>query len=195
MGDFNPKVEAFFAKAGPWQKELAALRAILLDSRLTEDFKWRSPCYTFQDGNVATIWGLKESCALSFFKGVLLSDVDGILVAPGKNSRSVRMVRFTSVEQIAGMEAILKDYIREAIGAEEVGLKVDFRDGDLDLPEELVKKLEEDPDLKTAFEALTPGRQRGYVLHFSQAKQSSTRLSRIEKHRPRILVGKGLHDR
>lgn len=195
VGEVNPKVEAFFTKASKWREELEALRAILLDCPVGEEFKWCSPCYTVRGGNVATVWGLKENCALSFFKGVLLKDEKKILVAPGENSRSVRMVKFTSVSDIAEMEAILKDYIHEAVEVEKAGLKVDFRKDDLAFPEELTAKLEDTPDLKAAFEALTPGRQRGYVLHFSQPKQSKTRISRIEKCVPRILEGKGLQDR
>lgn len=195
MSETNAKVEAFFSDAKTWRKELEALRAILLESPLSEDFKWRSPCYTFQGGNVATLWGFKQDCALSFFKGVLLKDPKGILVAPGENSRSVRMVRFTGVAEIADKQPVLKDYIREAIAVEKAGLKVEFRKDDLDRPQELVERLDADPALKAAFEALTPGRQRGYILHFSQPKQSKTRVSRIEKYAPRILAGKGLHDR
>jgi uncharacterized protein YdeI (YjbR/CyaY-like superfamily) len=195
MHEVNPKVEAFFANAKRWREELAALRAILLDCPVTEEFKWRAPCYTFQGGNVATVWGLKENCALSFFKGVLLKDAEGILVAPGENSRSMRLIKFTSVPEISAMEAILKNYIHEAIDVEKDGLKVDFRKDDLEFPEELVNKLNENADLKAAFEALTPGRQRGYTLYFSKPKQSRTRVSRIEKCAPRILDGKGLHDR
>ena len=191
----NPKAEAFFANATTWRNELAALRAILLDCPVREDFKWRSPCYTFDGGNVATVWGLKENCVIAFFKGVLLKDPENILVAPGKNSRSVRMVRFTSVADIAAMKAVLKDYVREAIDIEKAGLKVDFNNDDLDLPDELVARLGDDPDLKAAFAALTPGRQRGYVLYFSQPKQSKTRVSRIEKCAAKIRDGKGLHDR
>lgn len=195
MSETNAKVEAFFSDAKTWRKELEALRAILLESPLSEDFKWRSPCYTFQGGNVATLWGFKQDCALSFFKGVLLKDPKGILVAPGENSRSVRMVRFTGVAEIADKQHVLKDYIREAIAVEKAGLKVEFRKDDLDRPQELVERLDADPALKAAFEALTPGRQRGYILHFSQPKQSKTRVSRIAKYAPRILAGKGLHDR
>jgi uncharacterized protein YdeI (YjbR/CyaY-like superfamily) len=195
MSETNPKVEAFFAKAKTWRKELEALRAILRASPVTEEFKWRSPCYTFEGGNIASVWGLKDACVLSFFKGVLLKDAKRILVAPGENSRSVRMARFTSVAEITKKKTILKDYIREAIEIEKAGLKVDFPKDDLVYPAELVARLDEDPGLKTAFEALTPGRQRGYVLYFSQPKQSKTRVSRIEKHAPRILDGKGMHDR
>ena len=195
MSEVNPRAEAFFANARKWRQELEALRAILLACPVAETFKWRSPCYTAHGGNVATVWGFRESCALSFFKGVLLKDPESILVAPGKNSRSVRMIRFTSLAEIAGMETILKDYVHEAVELEKAGLKVEFRKDDLELPAELITKLDENPDLKAAFEALTPGRQRGYILHFSQPKQSKTRVSRIEKHRLRILHGKGLHDR
>ncbi len=195
MSGVNPKVEAFFAKTRKWREELATLRAILLDCPVTEDFKWRSPCYTYRESNVATLWGLKESCGLSFFKGVLLNDTAGVLVAPGENSRSVRMIKFTSVGQIVEMEAIVKAYFLEADKVEKAGLKVDFRDDDLAFPEELFKKLNDDPALKKAFETLTPGRRRGYTLYFSQPKQSKTRVSRIEKSVPKILNGKGLHDR
>lgn len=195
MSGTNSKVDAYFSKAEKWREELETLRRILLDCPVTEEFKWRSPCYTFRKSNVVTIWGLKEYCALSFFKGVLLKDAEGILVAPGENSRSVRMVKFTSVPEIVEMETVLKDYVHEAIEVEKTGRKVDFRKDDLVFPEELMKKLDEDPDLKAAFEALTPGRQRGYALYFSQPKQSKTRLSRIEKCVPRILAAKGLHDR
>ena len=191
----NPKVDAFFEQAQIWCEELAALRAILLDCPVTEDFKWRSPVYTAHGGNIATVWGLKDACALSFFKGVLLKDADRILTAPGENSRSVRMVKFTSAADIARMRATLTDYIHEAVAAENAGLKVDFPKDDLDPPEELTQRLDEDPGLKAAFEALTPGRRRGYILHFSRPKRSATRVSRIEKSAPRILDGKGMHDR
>jgi uncharacterized protein YdeI (YjbR/CyaY-like superfamily) len=195
MNEVNAEAEAYFSKAEKWREELAALRAILLDSAVTEEFKWRSPCYTFRKANVVTAWSLKESCALAFFKGALLKDPARILVAPGENSRSMRMIRFTSVAQIDKWEATLRDYIREAVEVEKSGLKVEFRQDDLDYPVELVDKLEDDPALKSAFENLTPGRRRGYVLHFSQPKQSKTRVSRIEKCAPRILQGKGMHDR
>ena len=191
----NPRVESFFAKAKNWPEELAALRAILLASPLTEEFKWRGPVYTVDGGNVAIVWGFKDFCALGFFKGVLLKDPEGILVPPGDNSRSVRMVKFTSLADIAAREAVLGDYIREAIANEKAGLKVDLPKDDLDYPAELVDRLDGDPEFRTAFEALTPGRQRGWVLHFSQPKQSATKTSRIDKAAPRILAGKGMHDR
>jgi uncharacterized protein YdeI (YjbR/CyaY-like superfamily) len=191
----NAKVETFYARDGRWRDELQALRAILRACPVAEDFKWRSPVYTAHGGNVATVWGLKDNAALSLFKGVLLKDPENILVAPGENSRSVRMVKFTGLAEIAAMEAVLKDYIREAVENEKAGRKVDFPKDDLDYPEELADRLDGDPDFRTAFEALTPGRQRGWVLHFSGAKQSATRASRIEKAAPRILAGKGMHDR
>lgn len=191
----NPKVEAFFASEGRWRAELAALRAILLDGPLTEVFKWRSPCYTFMDGNVATVWGFRDDCVLGFFKGVLLKDPAGILVPPGENSRAVRIVRFSSLDQIAGAEPLLKDYIHQAVEVEKAGLKVELPKDDLDLPDELIARLDKDPVFRAAFEALTPGRQRGYALHFSQPKQSATRVSRIEKCVPKIFAGKGMHDR
>ena len=195
MSDVNAKVEAFFANKKQWQDELKALRAILLECPVTEEFKWRAPCYTFEGGNVATLSGLKDNCTLMFFKGVLLKDPEGILIAPGENSRSMRVIRFTSVADIAARADVLKDYIHEAIALEKAGLKVALRKDDLDLPDELIGKLQHDPALKTAFEALTPGRRRGYILHFSQPKQSKTRVSRIEKSIPRILHGKGMDDR
>jgi len=195
MSEANPRVEAFYARAKAWREELAALRAILRDSPLTEEFKWRSPCYTFGGGNVALVWGFKDCCALGFFKGVLLKDPAGILAAPGENSRSARLVRFTGVGQIASAEAVLRDYIREAIVVEKAGLKVEFRKDDLDYPAELTGMLEHDPTLKAAFEALTPGRRRAYLLHFSQPKQSATRTARIERCRPRIFAGKGFNER
>lgn len=195
MSGMDPKVDAYFTKAKKWREEIETLRTILLDCPVTEEFKWRSPCYTFKKSNVVAIWGLKEHCALAFFKGVLLKDAEGVLIAPGENSRSMRMIKFTSVPEIVEMEAILKSYIHEAIEVEKAGLKVDFRNDDLVSPDEFVDKLDENPDLKTAFEALTPGRQRGYILYFSQPKQSKTRLSRIEKCVPRIFDGRGLNDR
>jgi len=174
---------------------VGALREILLACPVTETFKWRSPVYTAGGGNVATAWGLKANCALSFFKGVLLKDPEGILVAPGANSRSVRMMKFTSVADIGRMEPTLTAYVCEAVEVEKAGLKVDFAKDDLVCPEELIDTLDADADLRDAFEAPTPGRQRGWVLHVSQPKQAATRVSRIAKASPRILEGKGMHDR
>ena len=195
MTAVDAKVEPFYAKAGTWQAELAALREILLACNLTETFKWRSPVYTFDGANVALVWGFKEACTLGFFKGVLLKDPAGILVAQGENSRSARVARFTSVAEIRKAGKTGKAYGAETIANEKAGLKVDLPKDDLEYPAELVEALDGDPGLREAFEALTPGRQRGWVLHFSQAKQSATRASRIEKASPRILAGKGMNDR
>ncbi len=195
MGEGRSKLEAFFAEPGRWQAELAALRSILLDCGLTEEFKWSSPCYTIDGGNVALLWGFKDSATLGFFKGVLLADPQNLLIAPGENSRSSRVLRFTSLEEIAGQDNLIRSYIREAVELEKAGVKVELPKDDLLYPEELMAALEADPDLRLAFEALTPGRRRGYVLHFSQPKQSATRQARIAKNRDRILAGKGMHDR
>ena len=191
----NPKVDAFIAKANKWQEELKKLRAILLDSELTEEFKWSQPCYTFQGKNVIVISGMKDSCAFAFFKGALLKDVHGVLTRPGQHSQSTRWMKFASVGEIAEMKSVLKAYIREAIEVEEAGLKVKLKKtSDLKFPEELVIMLDEFPELKRAFEALTPGRQRAYIYHFSAPKQSKTRESRVRKFMPHILAGKGLLD-
>jgi len=195
MTEADPRVEAFFAEAKRWREELLALRTILLGCPVTEAFKWRSPCYTFQGGNVATVWGLRDACTLSFFKGVLLKDPAGILVAPGENSRSVRVARFTSLADIVDATDTIRRYVEEAVGVEKAGLKVELPADDFGLPAELTDRLAADPALKAAFEALTPGRRRGYALYFSQPKQSRTRTTRIDKSAARILEGKGLHDR
>ena len=192
----NPKVDAYLKKAKKWREEMQKLRAILLDSPLMEELKWGKPCYTFEKGNVAILYGLKESCALGFLKGALLKDAKGILIKPGENSQSGRWIKFTSVQAITGMKPVLKAYIQEAIAAEKAGLKVDFKEKhELVFPIELQNRLDKNPALKAAFAALTPGRQRGYNLYFSGAKQSQTRESRIEKCLPQILRGRGLHDR
>lgn len=191
----NPKVDAFIDNAKRWREELKRLRAILLDSELTEEFKWYQPCYTFQGKNVAIIGGMKESCAFAFFKGALLKDVHGVLTAPGKHSQSTRWIKFTSLREIAEMKSILKAYIREAIEVEKSGVKLKLRKtSDLKLPDELQTMLDEFPDFKDAFEALTPGRQRAYIFHVSGAGQSKTQESRVLKCMPRILKGKGLLD-
>ncbi len=195
MTEADRRVGVFFTKLKNWREELEALRTILLSSDLKEEFKWRSPVYTFDGGNVAIVWGFKDHAALGFFKGVLLKDKAGILVAQGENSRSSRVVKFTSVAEIAAMEATLRDYIGEAIEIEKAGLKVDLPKDDLDYPAELIDKLDADADFRGAFEALTPGRRRSWVLHFSQAKQAETRVSRIEKAAVKIFAGKGLNDR
>ena len=191
----NPRVDEFIAKAKKWPEELTKLRAILLDSELTEEFKWSQPCYTFNGKNVIVISGMKESCVFAFFKGALLKDVHGVLTRPGQHSQSTRWIKFTSVREIAEMRSILKAYVREAIEIEKAGLKVKLKKtSDLKVPEELQTMLDEFPDLKTAFEALTPGRQRAYIYHFSAPKQSKTRESRVRKFMPHILNGKGLLD-
>jgi uncharacterized protein YdeI (YjbR/CyaY-like superfamily) len=191
----HPDVDAYLRDAGRWRQELTRLRSILLDTELTETLKWRRPCYTFQDGNVAMLGGLKEYCVLGFLKGTLLEDPGGVLTAPGKDSQSMRQLRFTGVGQIEELEPTIREYIRQAIEVERAGLKIDRKaNRELVIPDELAQKFTEMPALKTAFEALTPGRQRGYVLHFSGAKQPQTRVARIERWAPRILEGKGMND-
>ncbi|TKH35558.1 hypothetical protein C1I59_16960 [Paenibacillus polymyxa] len=194
--EMNPKVDVYLDKVKKWQAEMEKLRAIMLDCQLTEELKWGKPCYMFQNSNIAIIQGFKEHCALMFFKGALLKDPNGILIKPGEDTQAGRQIRFTNVEGIVEMEAILKVYINEAIEVEKAGLKVDFKKNtELIFPEEFQAKLDEDPALKTAFAGLTPGRQRAYVMHFSAPKQSKTRESRIEKCMQDILNGKGLNDR
>ncbi len=191
----NPKVEWYFVKAKQWQEEIKNLRTIALDCGLTEELKWGCPCYTFQSNNIVVIHVFKEYCALLFFKGALFKDPEGILVQQTKHVQSARQIRFTSLQQIVEMESVVKAYIREAIDVEKAGLKVEFKKtSEFETPEEFINKLDEDPDLKTAFDALTPGRQRGYLLYFSAAKQSKTREARIEKYTKHILNGKGLDD-
>ncbi|MGD0893527.1 MAG: DUF1801 domain-containing protein [Terracidiphilus sp.] len=192
----NPKVDEFIASAKKWREELKKLRGILLESELTEEFKWSGPCYTFQGKNVVIINALKESCAFAFFKGALLKDPHGVLTAPGRYSQSTRWIKFTSVREIAETKAILKAYIREAIEVEKSGVKLKLRKtSDLKFPEELQAMLGEFPEFKTAFDALTPGRQRAYIYHFSAPKQSKTREARVLKYMSHILKGKGLLDR
>jgi uncharacterized protein YdeI (YjbR/CyaY-like superfamily) len=189
----NPNVDAFIANAKNWQPELKLLRAILLDSQLTEDFKWSQPCYTLDEKNVIVLGPMKDSCAFAFFKGALLKDPHGVLTRPGQHSQSARWIKFTSTREIAEMKSVLKSYIREAIQIEKSGLKVKLKKtSDLKLPEEFQLMLDEFPDVKKAFEALTPGRQRAYIYHFSAPKQSKTREARIRKFMPHILKGKGL---
>ncbi len=191
----NPKVDAYLSKAKKWQTELAKLRMFILDCQLTEELRWGKPCYTFQKTNIVLIIGFKEYCALLFCKGVLLNDANGILIKPGENTQAARQIRFTNVREIVEMEPILKAYIYEAIEVEKAGLKVNFtKNTELIFPEEFQNKLDENPALKTAFDALTPGRQRAYNLYFSAPKQSRTRESRVEKCMQQILNGKGLND-
>ena len=189
----NPKVDEYLRKATKWQQEFKKLRMIILDCGLTEELKWGKPCYTFQQSNIVIIQGFKEFCALLFCKGALLNDPSGILKKFGW--QAARRIPFTNVREIVEMEPILKAYIHEAIEAEKAGLKVNFKKTtDFVIPEEFQNKLDEVPALKTAFEALTPGRQRGYILYFSAAKQSKTRETRVEKCMQQILNGKGLND-
>jgi len=195
MNRMNPKVVVYLSKTKKWQEELEKLRMIILDCQLTEELKWGKPCYTFQKSNIVLIIGFKEYCALLFCKGVLLNDANGILIKPGENTQAGRQIRFTNVREIVEMEPILKAYIYEAIELEKAGLKVNFKNNtELIFPEELQNKLDENPALKTAFDALTPGRQRAYNLYFSAPKQSKTRESRVEKCMQQILNGKGLND-
>ena len=192
----NPKVDMFLSKAKKWQEEFEKLRMIILDCGLTEELKWGVPCYTFQKRNIVLIHGFKEYCALLFFKGALLHDDHRILIRQTENVQAGRQVRFTNKREIVAMEAILKDYIYEAIEVEKAGLKVNFKkNADLIIPKEFQHLLDENPAMKTAFEALTPGRQRAYNLYFSEPKQSKTRESRVEKYMQQILNGKGLNDR
>ena len=191
----NPKVDIFLGKAKKWQAEFEKLRQIVLDCGLTEEFKWMHPCYTFQGGNIVLIHGFKEYCALLFFKGALLKDAKGILIQQTENVQSARQIRFSHVREIVKMETTLKAYIKEAVQVEKAGLKVAFKKTvEYKIPAEFQKRLDQDPGLRTAFQALTPGRQRAYLFYFSQAKQSKTRESRIEKCIERILDGLGLDD-
>lgn len=193
--NMNPKVDEFIGKIGKWHDEVEKLRMIVLDCQLTEDFKWKNPCYTFQDNNIVLIHVFKEYCAVLFFKGALLKDTKGVLVQQTENVQSGRQIRFTNIQEIVELENILKAYIFEAIEVEKAGLKVELKKNeDYKIPEEFQRKFNEIPELKSAFEALTPGRQRAYIYYFSQAKQTKTRESRIEKYIPQILIGKGLDD-
>src|SRR5688572_6715643 len=191
----NPKVDWFFSKDTKWQKEYEKLRTIILDCGLNEELKWGCPCYTFQNTNIVLIHGFKEYCALLFFKGALLNDADGILIQQTENVQSARQVRFTNIQEIVKMERILKAYIYEAMEVEKAGLKVKLKKtSEYKIPEEFQKKLNKSSALKTAFDKLTPGRQRAYIFYFSQPKQSKTRESRVEKYMKQILNGKGLND-
>ena len=195
MNRINSKVDFYFNKAKKWQEEFEKLRMIILDCGLTEELKWGVPCYTFEKRNIVLIHGFKEYCALLFFKGALLKDARGILIQQTKNVQAARQVRFTSVREIVKLKPTLKAYIREAVEVENTGLKVKFKKtAQFKSPEEFQTKLAAIPALKTAFKALTPGRQRAYLLYFSAPKQSKTRESRIEKYVPQILNGKGLND-
>lgn len=196
MNIMNPKVDAFINKAKKWQEEFKMLRKIILENGLAEEYKWMHPCYMYQQNNIVIIQGFKEYCALLFVKGALLKDPEGVLIKQTENVQAARQLRFTNVREIIEMEPVLKTYLREAIEAEKAGLKVGFKKTmDFKIPEEFQIKLNEIPALKSAFEALTPGRQRAYILYFSAPVQSKTRESRIEKYIPLILDGIGLNDR
>lgn len=191
----NPKVDWYFSKAGKWLAAIKKLRTIALDCDLIEELKWGCPCYTFQKSNIVLIHVFKEYCALLFFKGALLKDKKGILIQQTENVQAARQIRFTDVQQIIKLEKNLKAYMYEAVEVEETGLKVPFKKtAAFDMPEEFKKNLDKNSALKTAFYSLTPGRQRGYLLHFSSAKQSKTREARVEKCMKQILDGKGLED-
>jgi uncharacterized protein YdeI (YjbR/CyaY-like superfamily) len=191
----NPKVDFFFSKAKQWQEEFEKLRMIVLDCGLTEELKWGCPCYTFQKSNIVLMHGFKEYCALLFFKGALLKDPKGILIQQTKNVQAARQIRFTSEREIVKLKSTLRAYIKEAIEVDKAGLKVNLKKtAEFTVPEEFQNKLAEIPALKRAFAALTPGRQRGYILYFSAPKQSKTRESRVEKSMRQILLGKGLDD-
>ena len=191
----NPKVDLYLGNLTKWQEELEKLRKIVLDCGLTEELKWGVPVYTFQKKNIVGINGLKDSCALAFFKGALLKDEPGLLHKPGEYTQKGRWIKFTSLREIVEMEFLLKAYIYEAIEVEKAGLEVSIKQQtEYTIPEELQQKFNEIPALQTAFEALTPGRQRGYMLHFSAPKQSKTREARVEKYIPHILNGKGIND-
>jgi uncharacterized protein YdeI (YjbR/CyaY-like superfamily) len=205
----NPKVDLYLeegcgrcslyqtpqCKVHPWKEELRYLRRIVLECGLTEEVKWGVPCYTFQESNVLLISAFKNYCSISFFKGSLLNDPKGILEKPGKNTQAGRLIKFTNTEKVREIETDIRSCVFEAIEIEKAGQKVNFRKNPEPIPEELLQKFEELPALKAAFEALTPGRQRGYILHFSQPKQSKTRESRIKKCIEKIMNGKGFHDR
>jgi uncharacterized protein YdeI (YjbR/CyaY-like superfamily) len=191
----NPKVDVFISKANQWQEEYKKLRKIILDCQLTEELKWGVPCYTFQNKNIVLMHGFKEYCALLFVKGALLKDIQGHLIQQTENVQAARQIRFTNVREIVELQSILKAYICEAIEVEKSGLKLNYKKtAEFNFPEEFINKLEEVPGLQDAFEALTPGRQRAYLLYFSAPKQSKTRESRIEKYMQQILNGKGLND-
>ena len=195
MNKTNPKVDFFFSKGKPWQEEFEKLRRIILDCGLTEELKWGVPCYTFQNSNIVLIHVFKDYCAILFVKGALLNDANGILIQQTKNVQAARQIRFTNVREIVELEPVLKAYIKEAIEVEKAGLKVNYKKTtEYSIPEEFINKLEEVPGLQDAFDALTPGRQRAYLLYFSSPKQSKTREARAAKCVRQILKGKGLND-
>ena len=192
----NPEVDTILKNALRWKDEMTELRRILLDSPLTEEVKWKQACYTYAGSNVVILSAFKEYVALSFFKGVLMNDPENLLIQPTENMQSVRHLRFTGLTEVLDQEELIKKYIRKAIEVEESGQQIPYKKtSEFEVPEELEAVFQQDPEFKRAFESLTPGRQRGYLLHFGGAKQSGTRLRRIEKHRDRILDGKGMQDR
>lgn len=196
MNGTNPKVDHYLAHAKSWQQELAQLRAIILDCKLTEELKWGVPCYTLNGANVVLVHVFKAYCAVLFFKGALLKDPEGILVQQTKNTQASRQIRFTNLQEVVEKKAAVKAYVKEAMAVEKSGLKVNFKSTEaFDMPEEFQSRLEDIPALRTAFEALTPGRQRAYLLHFSEPKQAKTKAARVEKCMPKIFSGKGLDDR
>ena len=209
MSKINPSVEAYLingcgrcsfyrtpqCKVHTWSEELVKLRGLVLECGLKEEFKWSQPCYTFNNKNILLVTAFKEYATIAFFKGALLKDPEKILVAPGKSSQAVRQFRFNKVEDILKMESFIKEYIIEAVKLEQEGETLSFKKNPEPIPEELKERLDQDSTFKAAFEALTPGRQRGYIIHFSQPKQSKTREARIEKNRAKILSGKGFNDR
>jgi uncharacterized protein YdeI (YjbR/CyaY-like superfamily) len=191
----NPKVDWYFVKNKKWQEEIEHMRTIALDCGLNEELKWGCPCYTYEGTNIVLIHVFKDYCAYLFFKGVLLKDKSGILIQQTPNVQSARQIRFTNVKEITKLKKTLKAYIREAIEVEKAGLKVEMKQTkDFDMPEEFQNKLDENPRLKKAFKALTPGRQRAYLFYFSSAKQAKTREARVEKYAQKIISGKGLED-
>ncbi|MGO4772638.1 YdeI family protein [Flavobacterium sp. W22_SRS_FK3] len=191
----NTKVDFYFSQNEKWQKETRKLRTIILDCQLTEELKWGTPCYTYQKNNIVLIHDFKEYCALLFFKGALLKDTEAVLIQQSANVQLARQIRFKNLHQIIKLEPVLKKYIYQAVEVEKAGVKFEFKKTeDFETAAEFQKKLDDNPDLKTAFEALTPGRQKAYKLFFSAPKQSKTRESRVEKSIPKILIGKGLND-
>lgn len=205
----NPKVDQYLidgcgrcefyktprCKVNDWREELILLRSLAQDSGLVEDFKWKQPCYTLNNANVLIVTAFRDYACLAFFKGALLDDPDGMLVAPGERSQAARQLRFTSTDQILARQDAIRGFIQQAIKVEQSGKKVEFKQSQEPIPEELLHRMQEDPDLKKAFLSLTPGRQRSYLLHFNQAKQAQTRISRIEKSIPKIFEGKGFNER
>lgn len=195
MSEPNPQVDGYFRKSQQWRDEMEELRAIVLDSKLTETLKWGCPCYTLEDSNIVLLHEFKAYCAILFFKGALLKDPKGVLVQQTKNTQATRQMRFASVKEIKPLKSTIKAYVREAIANEKAGLKVELKQtAEFEMPAEFQAQLNKSAKLKAAFERLTPGRQRAYLLHFAGAKQAKTRATRVEKCLPQILAGKGLND-